>query len=122
MNLVYNIIFIITSICIIIYDFKYQKIPTIYIVLNFISICLLTNIYLLISLINIYIIKNLDKSIDSLYLMLLAYIMYTSHNIYSILSILILLVYILFSKSNKISLMVPIELALIYELCVLKFL
>lgn len=119
MNLAYNVIFVITAIFIMIYDFKYQKIPISLLVLNYISVCLLTNIYLLIGLSIILILKKLDRPIDILYLSILGYIIIVNQNVYSVISILILLLYIIFSKSTHISLMVPLELALLYQLFIL---
>lgn len=122
MNLVCNIIFIITTIFIIIYDYKYQKIPFELILLNYISLCFLTNLYLLIGLIIIFIIKKINKPIDIVYLFILCYLIINIHTNYSLISIMILLIYTLCSKSSKISFMVPLELALLFEIYILSFL
>ena len=116
MNLVCNIIFIITAILTIIYDFKYKKIPISIIVLNYIAISILLNKYLLFGLIFIYAYKKLDKPIDILYVLLLGYAIIIKMNILSVISIIVVLLYTLLSKSKYTSFMVPLELALLIEI------
>ena len=74
MNLVYNIILIITAILIIVYDFKIQKIPILLLLANYISICLLTNKYFLVGLVVIFLAKIKNFPIDWLYVFMIGYL------------------------------------------------
>ncbi len=116
MNLVCNIIFIITAILTIIYDYKYKRIPIFILISNYIAISLLLNKYLLFGLVFIYIYKKLDKPIDIIYVLVLGYSIITKMNFLSIISIIIVLLYALLSKSKYISFMVPLEIALLIEI------
>lgn len=118
MNLVYSIIFFISAIFIIIYDYKYQKIPLYIIIINFISLCLLTNILCLIGIIFIFILKKLDKPIDVVYLVIIGYLIITIGSIWSILSIIVLLTFVLMSQKDNISFMIPIEISCLIELII----
>lgn len=118
MNLVYNIIFFISAIFVIIYDYKYQKIPLYIIIINFVSLCLLTNILCLIGIIFIFILKKLDKPIDVVYLVIIGYLIITIGSIWSILSIIVLLTFILMSQKDNISFMIPIEISCLIELII----
>lgn len=118
MNLVYSIIFFISAILVIIYDYKYQKIPLYIIVINFISLCLLTNILCLIGIIFIFILKKLDKPIDVVYLVIIGYLIITIGSIWSILSIIVLLTFVLMSQKDNISFMIPIEISCLIELII----
>lgn len=120
MNLVYNIFFIITAIVFIttaiitiIYDYKIQRIPLVVILLNYISICLLVNPYLLVGILLILIIKKLDKSVDIVYILTLAYLFLNQNNLIYLLCIIPILIQTILSKSKKISLMISIELSFI---------
>lgn len=118
MNLVYSIIFFISAIFVIIYDYKYQKIPLYIIIINFVSLCLLTNILCLIGIIFIFILKKLDKPIDVVYLVIIGYLIITIGSIWSILSIIVLLTFVLMSQKDNISFMIPIEISCLIELII----
>jgi hypothetical protein len=113
MNLVYNIVFLITAVIVILYDYKIQKIPIWIIILNYISFCLLINPFLLFGLIGICILKYLDKPVDIVYIILIGFILLNTSNLWYALSIIPMLIQTIFSKKEKISLMVSIEIACI---------
>ena len=109
-------IYLITAIIIIIYDYKIQLIPILLLLCNYICLCFIINPILLIGIICILIAKQLNKPIDMLYICILIYLIIIVNNPYSMLSILILLIYTILQKSNKISYMFPLEIAIIIEL------
>lgn len=117
MNLVYNILqilFAISAIIIIVYDRKYQKIPFWIVIANYVCIVALTNYWLLLGLVYLIICKIKDTPIDWLFVLIMFYLIIRKGNILcSIISILICLVYVLISrKKERISYMVPLELAI----------
>lgn len=116
-NLVFNIIFFITAIGIIIYDFKFQRIPLWLVIINFSIISLLVEPILLVGNIFILLLKKLDKPIDIVYILMMSYLILINNNIYSIIGIVIMLLFIMVSK-NKVSLMVPLEIICILEILV----
>lgn len=118
MNLAYNIILVVTAIAIAVFDYRYQKIPLWLVILNFSVICMLTSPIFLVGIIVILVLKKMDQPIDIVYLITIGYLIIINNNIYRVISILILLIYIFLSKRDKISLMVPIELVMIFELVV----
>ena len=113
MNLVCNIIFLITAVIVILYDCKIQKIPIWIIILNYSSFCLLINSFLLFGLIGIYILKYLDKPVDIIYIILIGFILLNTSNLWYVLSIIPILIQTIFSKKENICLMVSIEIACI---------
>lgn len=113
MNLVCNIVFIISAITVIIFDYKIQKIPIILIIINYSSICMLLNPILLVGNIAIVIFKVLDIPIDIIYIILLSTALLINKNIWNVLCIIPILIQTVFSKKEKICLMVSIEIACI---------
>lgn len=120
MNLVYSIIFLISTIGVIIFDWKIQKIPVSLILINYISLALLINPLLIIGVIIIFISKYLDKPIDLLYLLILSYLIIISDSVHSAIAILIVVTYIVLSNKEKLSFMVPLELAITFEIFITK--
>lgn len=116
MNLVYNIILILTAIAIIIYDYKIQKIPMWLLIINYSSICLLINEWLLIGILYIILAKIKDFPIDGLYVIMIIYLIIIVNSNFSLLSILVILLNILLTSRPKISFMISLEIAIIIEL------
>lgn len=121
MNPIYDILFIITAIIIMVYDYKYQQIPEILVLFNYLMIAIIVNPYLLVGCMVIMLLKKLDQPIDIVYLLTIVYLNIIVDTRYAILCVLTLLLYvILYDKKNnhKISLMVPLELCCILEIIV----
>jgi len=116
MNLVCSIIFIITAIVVTIYDYKYQKIPLWIIIINYMSLSLLIHPLFIIGILLILLCYKLDIAIDTIYLIVIGYLILIGNSVISIISIIILLVSIFISKRKYISYMIPIEIACIIEL------
>ena len=119
MNLVYSILLVISAIGVIIYDYKYQKIPIWLLLINYSSICLFTNIWFLFGIIIIILAKLKDFPIDFLYVVIMCYLIIIVNSYFSLLGIIIVLVHILITKeTSKISFMVSLELAILVEILV----
>lgn len=117
MSLAYDIIqiiFAISAILVIRYDYKYQKIPFWLVIVNYITISILTNYWLLFGLLYLILCKIKDIPIDLLYILIMVYLIIIEPiNYYSIICVLICLIYVLIShKSEKISFMVPLEISI----------
>ena len=111
MNLVCNVVFFISAVVVILYDYRLQKIPVILILLNYSSICLLVSPYLLAGNVVILVLKKLDKPVDIVYIALLAVYLILYKNNYNYLALIPMIVQVLVTKKEKISFMVSIELA-----------
>jgi hypothetical protein len=118
MNLICNIILVISAIAIIIYDYKIKKIPMWLLIINYISICLLLNKWLLFGIVFILLAKLKDFPIDLLYVLIMCYLIIIVNNYFSLLGIMILLLHILISKEEKISFMVSLEIAIVLEILI----
>lgn len=118
MNLVFNIVFIITAIAIMVFDYKYQAMPLWIVLINYSILSILVNPVFLIGNVVILILKKIDQPIDTSYLVIIGYLIIMSRSIYNVFSILVLLAFILFSKKEKLSYMIPIEIACIFELLI----
>lgn len=111
MNLVCNVVFFISAVVVILYDYRLQKIPVILILLNYSSICLLVSPYLLAGNVVILVLKKLDKPVDVVYIALLAVYLIVYKNNYNYLALIPMIVQVLVAKKEKISFMISIELA-----------
>ena len=118
MNLICNIILVISAIAIFIYDYKIKKIPMWLLIINYISICLLLNKWLLFGIVFILLAKLKDFPIDLLYVLIMCYLIIIVNNYFSLLGIMILLLHILISKEEKISFMVSLEIAIVLEILI----
>ena len=113
--LLYTIL-IVTAALIMVYDYKIQKIPIWLLIINYVSICLISNKWLFIGIIFIFVAKKYDKPIDPLYVALVCYFIFMNQSIIQILFILILIFHIAISKKCKISFMLPLEIVIVCEL------
>lgn len=111
MNLVCNAVFFISAVVVILYDYRLQKIPVILILLNYSSICLLVSPYLLAGNVAILVLKKLDKSVDIVYIALLAFYLTVYKDDYNFLALIPMIIQVLVTKKEKISFMISIELA-----------
>lgn len=111
MNLVCNVVFFISAVVVILYDYRLQKIPVILILLNYSSICLLVSPYLLAGNVVILVLKKLDKPVDVVYIALLAVYLIVYKNDYNYLALIPMIAQVLVTKKEKISFMISIELA-----------
>lgn len=113
MNLVYNVVFIITALITIIYDYRYQKIPFVVILTNYITLCAILNPKTLPSVILLLILAYKDIPIDMAYI-LEAILLVCFFKINIVVLIICTLIFVVFSKKERISLMIPIELGYLY--------
>ena len=113
MNLVFSIIFILTSIFIIIEDLKAQKIFVPLILVNYCSFCMIINPILLIGAGFILLFKKLKKPVDIIYIITIGFTFLYHNTQYDIISVIPLLIQTIISKKDKISFMVSIEIACI---------
>ena len=111
-------LFIISAIVIIVYDYKYQKIPFWVVIVNYIILSGLINYWLLFGLLYLIFCKIKDVPIDMLYVLVIFYlIIITNYSVVSILVCLICAIYVIISrKASKISFMVPLEISIIIML------
>ena len=111
-------LFIISAIVIIVYDYKYQKIPFWVVIVNYTILSGLINYWLLFGLLYLIFCKIKDVSIDMLYVLVIFYlIIITNYSVVSILVCLICAIYVIISrKASKISFMVPLEISIIVML------
>jgi len=124
MYIIYYMILVITSLIVIIYDYKYKEIPWILLIVNYSSICMLITPYMLLGNILIFIIKKYDKSIDWLYILIILYLIIVNpYMIFNALAILVIVSYIIFSRDIKyISMMVPLSIAILFLISLETFL
>lgn len=113
MNLVYEIVFIISAILIMRYDWNTKTIPVIFVLLNYSAICMTINPYLLVGNVAILILQKLEKSIDMIYICLLGYIFISYQNPYLAICVIPLILQVILSKEKIMSFMVSIELSYI---------
>lgn len=111
-------LFIISAIIIIVYDYKYQKIPFWVVIVNYTILSGLINYWLLFGLLYLIFCKIKDVPIDMLYVLVIFYlIIITNYSVVSILVCLICAIYVIISrKASKISFMVPLEISIIIML------
>lgn len=124
MYIIYYMILVITSLIVIIYDYKYKEIPWILLIVNYSSICMLITPYMLLGNILIFIIKKYDKSIDWLYILIVLYLIIANpYMIFNAMAILVIASYIIFSHDTKyISMMVPLSIAILFLISLETFL
>ena len=111
-------LFIISAIVIIVYDYKYQKIPFWVVIVNYTILSGLINYWLLFGVLYLIFCKIKDVPIDMLYVLVIFYlIIITDYSVVSILVCLICAIYVIISrKASKISFMVPLEISIIIML------
>lgn len=111
-------LFIISTIVIIVYDYKYQKIPFWVVIVNYTILSGVINYWLLFGLLYLIFCKIKDVPIDMLYVLVIFYlIIITNYSVVSILVCLICAIYVIISrKASKISFMVPLEISIIIML------
>lgn len=120
MNILLHIILIISAIAIIIFDYKTQRIPIWLIIINYSTICLITNKWLLLGVIFILFSKWKDIPVDWVFVLLICYVIYLNKGSMVVDFVVILLSFaysMLFTDENgKISYLVPLEIGFIIEL------
>ena len=79
-HMIIFILFTISAIGIILYDYKYQYIPLWLILFNYISICLICNYWLLFGIILIFILYKVNKPIDVIYVLIMLYLIIRIRN------------------------------------------
>ena len=110
-----KVLFVVSAIIIIVYDYKYQKIPFWVVIVNYTILSGLINYWLLFGLLYLIFCKIKDVPIDMLYVLVIFYlIIITNYSVVSILVCLICAIYVIISrKASKISFMVPLEISII---------
>ena len=116
MNLVCNIIFLITAVTIIVFDLKIQKIPIILVLVNYSLFSYLINPILLFGNIAILFFWKFGKPVDIVYILALCYNMIMFKNAYNPICLIPLVIQLLVSKQDKMSFMVAIEISCIMVL------
>lgn len=116
-NLVCSIVFVLSAIAIIVYDFRKNEMPFWVVVINYISFCWLVHPILLIGTLGLFLLKYKDKPIDIIYIVALGVSLVILRPSVGIVCILPIFIQLLLSKQEKICLMVSIELACIIYLC-----
>lgn len=110
-NLVCSIIFVLTAIAVIIYDYKKNEIPFILVLVNYISFCMLVHPVLLFGTLGLFLLKYKNKPIDIIYIIALGISLIILRSSIGIVCIFPIFIQLLISKKDKICLMVSIELA-----------
>ena len=110
-----KVLFVVSAIIIIVYDYKYKKIPFWVVIVNYTILSGLINYWLLFGLLYLIFCKIKDVPIDMLYVLVIFYlIIITNYSVVSILVCLICAIYVIISrKASKISFMVPLEISII---------
>lgn len=116
MNLVCNIIFLITAVAIIVFDLKIQKIPIILVLVNYSLFSYLINPILLFGNIAILFFWKFGKPVDIVYILALCYNMIMFKNAYNPICLIPLVIQLVVSKQDKMSFMVAIEISCIMVL------
>lgn len=111
MNLVCNIIFLITAVAIIVFDLKIQKIPIILVLVNYSLFSYLINPILLFGNIAILFCWKFGKPVDIVYILALCYNMIMFKNAYNPICLIPLVIQLVVSKQDKMSFMVAIEIS-----------
>ena len=111
MNLVCNIIFLITAVAIIVFDLKIQKIPIILVLVNYSLFSYLINPILLFGNIAILFFWKFGKPVDIVYILALCYNMIMFKNAYNPICLIPLVIQLVVSKQEKMSFMVAIEIS-----------
>ena len=111
MNLVCNIIFLITALAIIVFDLKIQKIPIILVLVNYSLFSYLINPILLFGNIAILFFWKFGKPVDIVYILALCYNMIVFKNAYNPICLIPLVIQLVVSKQDKMSFMVAIEIS-----------
>lgn len=111
MNLVCNIIFLITAVAIIVFDLKIQKIPIILVLVNYSLFSYLINPILLFGNIAILFFWKFGKPVDIVYILALCYNMIVFKNAYNPICLIPLVIQLVVSKQDKMSFMVAIEIS-----------
>lgn len=120
MNLVYSIIFVVTAILVVIYDYKYKQIPVLIVLLNYLSLMLIIQAWIpmCIGLFAICLLYKLDKPIDIIYIVGLCVAYITTVNQISLLyAIVPIVIQTIISRDKQISLMISIEIGSLLMLC-----
>lgn len=111
MNLVCNIIFLITAVAIVVFDLKIQKIPIILVLVNYSLFSYLINPILLFGNIAILFFWKFGKPVDIVYILALCYNMIVFKNAYNPICLIPLVIQLVVSKQDKMSFMVAIEIS-----------
>lgn len=116
-HMIIFILFTISAIGIILYDYKYQYIPLWLILFNYISICLICNYWLLFGIILIFILYKVNKPIDVIYVLIMLYLIIRIRNTQcNIACIILILLCIFYQKQEKLSFMIPLEMAILIQI------
>jgi hypothetical protein len=116
-HIIIFILFTISAIGIILYDYKYQYIPLWLIIFNYISICLICNYWLLFGIILIFILYKVNKPIDVIYVLIMLYLIIRIRNTQcNIACIILILLCIFYQKQEKLSFMIPLEMAILIQI------
>ena len=116
--ILYSLI-IISAILVGLFDYKYKKIPWWLLIINYTLICMVVNKWLLFGNIVIILAKIFDFPIDILYIGLLIFCIATVRTYLHIIPIMLLCFYIMIDKNEKMSFMIPIECASLFEMFLL---
>ena len=117
-GILYAVIFI-TCLVVSYFDLKYQKVPLVTLVINYVAVCyLIGNPGLYFGVLVIFYALAKDLPIDLLYVALIAYLIIIGSlsTLYIAIALLFSVIYIMAAKKNRISFLLPLEVILVSAL------
>lgn len=121
MNLVCSIIFVLSAIAIMVFDYKKNEMPFWLVILNYSSFCLLVHPILLFGTLGLFLLKYKNQPIDIIYILALGISLVILRPSMAILCLFPVFIQIIISKREKLCLMVSLELACMIYLYMIEW-
>ena len=121
MNLVCSIIFVLSAIAIMVFDYKKNEMPFWLVILNYSSFCLLVHPILLFGTLGLFLLKYKNQPIDIIYILALGISLVILRPSMAILCLFPVFIQIIISKREKLCLMVSLEIACMIYLYMIEW-
>lgn len=120
-NLVCSIIFVLSAIAIMVFDYKKNEMPFWLVILNYSSFCLLVHPILLFGTLGLFLLKYKNQPIDIIYIVALGISLVILRPSMAILCLFPVFIQIIISKREKLCLMVSLEIACMIYLYMIEW-
>jgi len=120
-NLVCSIIFVLSAIAIMVFDYKKNEMPFWLVILNYSSFCLLVHPILLFGTLGLFLLKYKNQPIDIIYILALGISLVILRPSMAILCLFPVFIQIIISKREKLCLMVSLEIACMIYLYMIEW-
>lgn len=120
-NLVCSIIFVLSAIAIMVFDYKKNEMPFWLVILNYSSFCLLVHPILLFGSLGLFLLKYKNQPIDIIYILALGISLVILRPSMAILCLFPVFIQIIISKQEKLCLMVSLEIACMIYLYMIEW-